>query len=109
MSELQAMATGRRKESVARVRLIPGSGQITINGKDLDKYFGLETLKLIYASRWWLLKLSTAMMSLPGCTEAAFPGRLEPFATALPARWFSLNPNIVPCLSEAATSPATPG
>ncbi|MGI6708599.1 MAG: 30S ribosomal protein S9 [Dethiobacteria bacterium] len=41
------MATGRRKESVARVRLIPGSGQITINGKDLDKYFGLETLKLI--------------------------------------------------------------
>ncbi|HOA36338.1 MAG TPA: 30S ribosomal protein S9 [Bacillota bacterium] len=47
MSELQAMATGRRKESVARVRLIPGSGQITINGKDLDKYFGLETLKLI--------------------------------------------------------------
>jgi small subunit ribosomal protein S9 len=47
LSELQAMATGRRKESVARVRLIPGSGQITINGKDLDKYFGLETLKLI--------------------------------------------------------------
>ncbi len=47
MSELQSIATGRRKESVARVRLIPGSGQITINGKDMDKYFGLETLKLI--------------------------------------------------------------
>ena len=39
--------TGRRKESVARVRLYPGSGSITINGLDIDQYFGLETLKLI--------------------------------------------------------------
>ncbi len=39
--------TGRRKSSVARVRLFPGSGNITINGQDIDKYFGLETLKLI--------------------------------------------------------------
>jgi small subunit ribosomal protein S9 len=41
------MATGRRKESVARVRLIPGSGQVVINGKEMDRYFGLDTLKLI--------------------------------------------------------------
>ena len=39
--------TGRRKKSVARVRLYPGTGAITINGKDVDEYFGLETLKLI--------------------------------------------------------------
>ena len=39
--------TGRRKSSVARVRLFPGTGNITINGQDIDKYFGLETLKLI--------------------------------------------------------------
>lgn len=39
--------TGRRKSSVARVRLYPGTGAITINGQDIDKYFGLETLKLI--------------------------------------------------------------
>ena len=39
--------TGRRKSSVARVRVYPGSGMITINGKDIDQYFGLETLKLI--------------------------------------------------------------
>ena len=39
--------TGRRKKSVARVRIIPGSGAITINGRDIDNYFGLETLKLI--------------------------------------------------------------
>ena len=39
--------TGRRKKSIARVRLIPGTGAITINGRDIDEYFGLETLKVI--------------------------------------------------------------
>lgn len=39
--------TGRRKKSVARVRVYPGTGAITINGRDVDDYFGLETLKLI--------------------------------------------------------------
>ena len=39
--------TGRRKKSVARVRVLPGTGVITINGQDIDEYFGLETLKLI--------------------------------------------------------------
>ncbi len=39
--------TGRRKKSVARVRILPGTGAITINGRDIDNYFGLETLKLI--------------------------------------------------------------
>lgn len=39
--------TGRRKHSVARVRLYQGSGKVTINGRDIDDYFGLETLKLI--------------------------------------------------------------
>ena len=39
--------TGRRKSSVARVRIYPGSGNVTINGRTIDDYFGLETLKLI--------------------------------------------------------------
>ena len=39
--------TGRRKSSVARVRVYAGEGKITINGRDIDDYFGLETLKLI--------------------------------------------------------------
>ena len=39
--------TGRRKSSVARVRLVEGTGKITINGKDIDEYLGLETLKVI--------------------------------------------------------------
>ena len=39
--------TGRRKSSIARVRLVEGSGKITINGKDIDEFFGLESLKVI--------------------------------------------------------------
>ena len=39
--------TGRRKKSVARVRIYPGSGEITINGRSIDEYFGLETLKML--------------------------------------------------------------
>ncbi|MDD3400083.1 MAG: 30S ribosomal protein S9 [Eubacteriales bacterium] len=44
------MATGRRKKSIARVRLLPGTGNIVINKRELDNYFGLETLKMIVKS-----------------------------------------------------------
>ena len=47
MAQVQYYGTGRRKHSVARVRLVPGEGRIVINKRDMDSYFGLETLKLI--------------------------------------------------------------
>ena len=47
MAMTQYLGTGRRKKSVARVRLLPGTGNITINKRDIDDYFGLETLKMI--------------------------------------------------------------
>jgi len=47
MTVARYYGTGRRKSSVARVYLLPGSGKITINKRDMDDYFGLETLKLI--------------------------------------------------------------
>ena len=43
----QYYGTGRRKKSIARVRLVPGKGKITINNRDIDDYFGLETLKVV--------------------------------------------------------------
>ena len=45
MAQVQYQAVGRRKKAIARVRLIPGEGKIVINGRDIDNYFGLETLK----------------------------------------------------------------
>ena len=46
MAQVQYQAVGRRKKAIARVRLIPGEGKIVINGRDIDNYFGLETLKM---------------------------------------------------------------
>ena len=45
MAKMQYQGTGRRKSSVARVRLIPGTGKITVNKKDLEDYFGMEIVK----------------------------------------------------------------
>lgn len=45
MAKIQYQGTGRRKSSVARVRLIPGKGEILVNKKPLDEYFGMELLK----------------------------------------------------------------
>ena len=47
MANSKFYGTGRRKSSVARVYLVPGNGTITINGRDIEEYFGLETLKVI--------------------------------------------------------------
>ena len=47
MAKVQYFGTGRRKKSIARVRLLPGDGKFTINKRDIDNYFGLETLKVI--------------------------------------------------------------
>ncbi|MDD3920447.1 MAG: 30S ribosomal protein S9 [Eubacteriales bacterium] len=46
-NQAQYLATGRRKKSVARVRMLPGTGKITVNKRDVEEYFGLETLKMI--------------------------------------------------------------
>ncbi len=47
MATAKFYGTGRRKSSIARVYLVPGTGKITINKKDIDNYFGLETLKVV--------------------------------------------------------------
>ena len=47
MAKVQYMGTGRRKKSIARVRLVPGNGNVTINRRDIQDYFGLETLRMI--------------------------------------------------------------
>ena len=47
MAKVQYIATGRRKKAIARVRLVPGEGKVTINKRDQEEYFGLETLRMI--------------------------------------------------------------
>lgn len=59
VDKAQFYGTGRRKSSVARVRLIPGQGNITINDRDIDDYFGLETLKTIVRQPLDILNLGS--------------------------------------------------
>ena len=47
MANSKFYGTGRRKKSIARVYLVPGTGKVTINKRDIDEYLGLETLKVI--------------------------------------------------------------
>jgi small subunit ribosomal protein S9 len=47
MAKVQYIGTGRRKKSIARVRLVPGEGKVVINKREMENYFGLETLMLI--------------------------------------------------------------
>ena len=47
MANTKYYGTGRRKKSIARVYLVPGTGKITINKRDIDEYLGLETLKVV--------------------------------------------------------------
>ena len=45
MAKMQYLGTGRRKSSIARVRLLPGTGKIMVNGKSLDEFFGMDMVK----------------------------------------------------------------
>jgi len=77
--------TGRRKASVARVHLFQGgSGKIVINGRDIDDYFGLETLKRIVRQPLSPPRLSARLTSTQQSRAAAFPVRPALFATAFP-------------------------
>ncbi len=57
MADIQYYGTGRRKSSVARVRLVPGNGNVTINGKDMAEYFGKKTQNTV--------QLSSALVTSP--------------------------------------------
>ncbi len=67
--------TGRRKKSIARVRLLPGNGTITVNGRSIDEYFGLETLKVIVRQPLSLLSLVNKYDVIVNVTGGGFTGQ----------------------------------
>ena len=70
MAQVQYQAVGRRKKAIARVRLIPGEGKIVINGRDIDNYFGLETLKMTVRQPLALTSLAVSYTHLTLPTKA---------------------------------------
>ena len=75
MANAQFYGTGRRKKSIARVRLIPGTGVISINCRTIDDYFGLETLKVIVRQPLTLLSLVNKYDVIVNVTGGGFTGQ----------------------------------
>ena len=75
MANTKNYGTGRRKKSVARVRLVPGSGVVTINKRDIDDYFGLETLKVVVKQPLELTKTADKFDVLVNVQGGGFTGQ----------------------------------
>lgn len=75
MANVEYSAVGRRKKAIARVRLVPGEGKIVINGRDIDNYFGMETLKMTVRQPQELVKLSTPMDIIVKVTGGGLTGQ----------------------------------
>lgn len=67
--------TGRRKKSIARVRLLPGSGKVTINDRDIEDYFGLKTLKVIVRQPLTLTNLTDKLDVICKVVGGGFTGQ----------------------------------
>ncbi|HSN93393.1 MAG TPA: 30S ribosomal protein S9 [Anaeromyxobacteraceae bacterium] len=95
------ITVGRRKESVARVRLVPGTGNITINGRTMDVYFGRETSKMILVEP---LKLVDQMGKLDVFVNAAgggLSGQAGAIRHGISRALCDLNPEFRPVLKKA--------
>ena len=75
MANVEYSAVGRRKKAIARVRLVPGEGKIVINGRDIDNYFGMETLKMTVRQPLELVKLPTPMDIIVKVTGGGLTGQ----------------------------------
>ena len=85
--------TGRRKHSVARVRVYNGTGKITINNRDIDDYFGLETLKLMVRSPLALTNTDGKFDIVINVVGGGTSGQAALSATACPALCCSSTPS----------------
>ena len=99
--------TGRRKSSVARVRIVPGTGAITINKRSIDEYFGLETLKLIVNQPFAVTGTEGKFDIICTVRAAVSPVRQALSATASPVHFFRLMRPIVLSSREQVCSPVT--
>jgi small subunit ribosomal protein S9 len=93
--------TGRRKHSVARVRLYPGTGNITINGRDIDNYFGLDTLKLIVRQPLALTDTLESMDIVCTVTGGGVTGQAGAIRHGVSRALLEFNPELRPLLKKA--------
>ena len=93
--------TGRRKHSVARVRLYPGNGTITINGRGIDDYFGLDTLKLIVRQPLALTENLENMDIVCTVAGGGVTGQAGAIRHGVAGALLEFNPELRPVLKKA--------
>ncbi len=95
------ISVGRRKESVARVRLAPGTGNITINGRTMDQYFGRETSKMILVEPLKLVDQMGKLDVFVNATGGGLSGQAGAIRHGISRALCELNPEFRPVLKKA--------
>ncbi|GGA53928.1 30S ribosomal protein S9 [Kroppenstedtia guangzhouensis] len=101
MAQVQFYGTGRRKESVARVRLVPGDGRIVINNREMDNYFGLETLKAIVKQPLVLTDTVNRYDVLVNVNGGGFTGQAGAIRHGIARALLKVDPELRPTLKKA--------
>jgi len=101
MATTQKITTGRRKVSVARVRLIPGTGNITVNGRTLDEYFGRETSKMILVEPLKLVDQMGKMDVFVNANGGGLSGQAGAIRHGISRALVTMNPEWRPVLKKA--------
>lgn len=97
----QYRGTGRRKTSVAQVRLLPGNGNILINGKDIDEYFDYETLKVVAKEPLEILEISDQYDAIIKVTGGGYTGQAGAVRHGIARALLVANPEFRPTLKKA--------
>ena len=93
--------TGRRKHSVARVRVYNGTGKVTINGRDIEDYFGLDTLKLLVRSPLVLTETDGKFDVVVNVVGGGCSGQAGAIRRGLSRALLQYDPNLRPALKKA--------
>ncbi len=101
MATTQKITTGRRKVSVARVRLVPGTGNITVNGRALDAYFGRETSKMILVEPLKLVDQMGKVDVFVNANGGGLSGQAGAIRHGISRALITMNPEWRPVLKKA--------
>ena len=101
MASSKFYGTGRRKKSIARVYLVPGTGKVTINKKDMDEYFGLETLKLIVRQPLVLTETADKYDVLVNVRGGGFTGQAGAIRHGISRALLNVDADYRPALKKA--------
>lgn len=100
-TKVQYLGTGRRKFSIARVRLLPGTGKFQINGRELDDYFGMETLKMSVKSPLELTQTAGKFDVMVNVYGGGFTGQAGAIRHGISRALLKVDESLRPALKKA--------